>query len=82
MIQQMPVMTFKRVIRSPELQDPEFSRASEIQKYLWINHTTTEEKATLWFKLFSPYFRTKLWNSLSFSEDYIIGLVNTPKYYR
>jgi len=33
----------------------------------------------LWFDFFTPYYRTKLWNRLSFSEDYLINIINTPK---
>ncbi|CDW82453.1 polycystic kidney disease 2-like 1 protein [Stylonychia lemnae] len=82
LIKQVPVLTFKKIIKSPELQDPEFLKVSALQKNLWINYTTHSEKFNLWFNCFSPYYRTKLWNSLSFSEDYVIGIVNTTKYFR
>ena len=30
----------------------------------------------------TPYHQIKLWNKLSFSEDYVIGVMNTKKFYR
>eukprot|EP00347_Sterkiella_histriomuscorum_P006429 403352809 len=48
LIKQVPVLTFKKINRSPELQDPNFSRASQMQKHLWINETSQDEKFLLW----------------------------------
>lgn len=35
-----PIMTFKKVIKSPEYLHAEYSRASLLQKLLWAEHTT------------------------------------------
>lgn len=42
-------MTYKKINKSPEFTNPEFSKASDIQKYLWCQHTAAEEKYLLWF---------------------------------
>lgn len=75
----VPVLAFKRILRSPEYLDSEYCRASNIQKTLWREHTAEDERFKLWFDFFTPFYRTKLWNRLSFSEDYLINIINTPK---
>jgi len=72
-----PIMTFKKVNRSPEFKLNEYSRASRMQKLLWTKYTTQKERYYLWFYLFSPYFRMKLWNRLQFSDEYVMNLMNS-----
>eukprot|EP00347_Sterkiella_histriomuscorum_P016539 403352808 len=78
-IKQRPILTFKKVNRSPEYQNAEYSRASNEQRDLWKNHTSQKEKFQLWFYHFNSYYRTKLWNKLQFSEDYALNFCNTQQ---
>lgn len=75
-------MTFKKIVKSPELSDLDFNRASVFMKNLWCKHTTLDDKYELWFHKFNTYHRVKLWNMLAFSEDYLIHILNTPKFFR
>jgi hypothetical protein len=75
-------MTFKKIIQSPEHMDHDCNMASDVQYMLWSKFTSEYDKYKLWFILFDSYYRVKLWNKLSFSEDYMISVINTQKYTR
>lgn len=69
-------------MKSPEILDKNYHRVSTFMRNLWLYHTTDKERYFLWFNKMSPNQQCQLWNSLSFSEDYIIHVLNTPKYFR
>ena len=74
-----PLLTFKNTQKSEELSEKEYNRVSGLQKDLWLFHTKNSEKHELWFTLFSPYHRTKLWNKLTFAEDYALNIANSKQ---
>ncbi|CDW82454.1 ryanodine-inositol-triphosphate receptor ca2 channel (rir-) family protein [Stylonychia lemnae] len=77
-----PILTYKRIMRSPEYQMNEYSRASDLQYLLWKEHTCEKDKFLLWFYHFSTYYRIKLWNKLNFSEDYALAFANSNTHTR
>jgi hypothetical protein len=78
--QNCPVITFRKTNKSPELTDKEYNKVSILSYELWTLHTSKSEQFEIWFNIFNPYYRVKLWNRLRFSEDYTIGIfVNSPE---
>lgn len=78
-----PMVTFRKVNKSPELQDKEYNRISDEMYWLFTQHMSLSEQYDFWFNLLNPYHRIKLWNKLKFSENYTIGtFVNSQQHVR